>query len=182
MGNSLQDQLLKAGLVNEHQLRKAKTNKRQENKQHRNKKTQPADQNKLQAQQLLAEKAERDRQLNLQRKATAERKAIAAQIRQLIETNRQPREGGELPYNFVDSGKVKKIYVSEALRTKVVQGKLAIVKLDGKYELVPPDIAEKIRTRDERRVVFQNDTKHGDDSGDSDDPYAKYQVPDDLIW
>jgi uncharacterized protein YaiL (DUF2058 family) len=181
MSNALRDQLLKAGLVNDKQVKKAVKEKRKETLQGRNNPAPLADA-KLQAQKAQAEKAERDRQLNLQRKEAVEQKAIAAQVRQLIETNRRPKGDGDTPYNFVDGNKVKRIYVSDACRDQIRRGLLAIVKLNGGYELVPSEIAEKIRARDPASVVLCNDPRGVADDAQGEDPYADYTIPDDLIW
>jgi uncharacterized protein YaiL (DUF2058 family) len=183
MSNALRDQLLKAGLVNDKQLKQAVKEKRKETLQKQGQsKPGAVDESKLQAHKAQAEKAERDRQLNLQRKEAAEQKAIAAQIRQLIETNRQPKGDGDIPYNFVDDNKVKRIYISDKLRDQIGRGSLAIVKLDGQYELVPSEIGQKIRVRHEASVVLLNDPQQTANKDQGDDPYADYTIPDDLMW
>lgn len=179
MANSLHEQLLKAGLVDQQKLKQVNNEKRKQEKLQRKSKEQVVDEAKLLAQKAAAEKAERDRELNRQLKEQAERKAIAAQIEQLITLNRLPRQG-ELAYNFVDQSKVKRIYVTEAIRDKLSDGLLAIVTLKGQYEVVPAKVAEKIRQRDEACVVFCNDRQA--DIKDEDDPYADYKIPDDLMW
>ena len=99
---SLQDQLLKAGLIDDKKANKIKKNKHKQTKQKQKNKIETTDEAKLAAQQTQAGKAQRDRQLNQQRKAEAERKAIAAQVRQLVEMNRQPRDEGDITYSFTD--------------------------------------------------------------------------------
>jgi uncharacterized protein YaiL (DUF2058 family) len=179
----LRDQLLKAGLVNEKQVKKAQQEKRKENRQQGQGKANAAAEEKQRLQQAMAaEKAERDRQLNLQRKQEAEKKAVAAQIKQLIETNRQPKEEGDTPFNFADGSTVKRLYLSDRVRERIVRGQLAIVRLEGRYELVPPEIADKIRQRDAGAVVLQNEPPRNQAQDQGDDPYAAYQVPDDLMW
>jgi uncharacterized protein YaiL (DUF2058 family) len=179
MANSLHDQLLKVGLVDKNKLKKARQDQRKKDKQERRSKTKAVDQKQQQAEQALASKVERDRKLNRQRQEKAESKAIFAQIRQLIETNRQPQDDGEIPYNFIDDKKIKKIYVSEETRKQLSSGRLAITKLDSQYEIVPAAIAEKIRIRDEKCVIPLN-TSQENNAGD--DTYADYRVPDDLVW
>ena len=105
---------------------------------------------------------------------------IAAQIKQLIETNRIAERDGEVAYNFTDGNKVKRLYISEELHKQLSRGRLAIVRLGEGYELVPAPVAEKIKQRDEHCVVIC-DQPSGDDPGE-DDPYADYQIPDDLMW
>jgi len=177
MAGSLRDQLLKAGLVNQQQVKKAEHEKRKTKAPQQDAKAGAA----AAAQQAQAAKAERDRELNRQRQEEAERKATAAQIKQIIEANRLEKTDGEIPYNFVDGNKVKRLYVSKELHEQLVRGKLAIAKLAGRHELVPLDAAEKIAERDPKRVILPN-AQTATETPAADDPYAAYQVPDDLIW
>ena len=176
MANSFGDQLLKAGLVNRNQLNKAKKSKYKQKKQN---KAEVANQAAESARQAAANKAARDRELNLRQKEAAERRAVQAQIRQLVELNRLPRDDGEIGYNFQDGTAIKKIFVSEEIHDKLGRGLLAIARLDAGYEVIPSVVAEKIRVRDASCVVGNPGTEveHGED-----DPYADYQVPDDLMW
>jgi len=181
LGSSLQDQLLKIGLVDKKQVKKANVEKRIENKQQRNSKTKIVDGAILKARNERAKKADRDRELNRLQEERAKRKSIAAQIKQLIELNRQPKDDDDIPYSFFDGKKIRKIYVSKTTQDQLGAGKLAIVRLAGRYELVPTDIAEKISARDERRVIFCKKFQL-DEASTKDDPYADFKVPDDLIW
>jgi len=176
---SLQDQLLKAGLIDDKKANKIKKNKHKQTKQKQKNKIETTDEAKLAAQQTQAGKAQRDRQLNQQRKAEAERKAIAAQVRQLVEMNRQPRDEGDITYSFTDGILVKRIPVSEIQLKQLSNGRLCIIKLDGQYELIPTLVAEKIQLRDESTQILSNQST---ETPDEDDPYADFQVPDDLMW
>ncbi len=176
MANSVGDQLLKAGLVNRDRLNKAKKSK------HRQKKQTKADivnEAAESVRQVAAAKAARDRELNRQQKEALDRKAIQAQIRQLVEMNRVPRDDGETGYNFQDGTAIRKIFVTEAVHDKLARGLLAIVRFDDGYEVIPSVVAEKIKLRDEACVVSNaaSQLEEGDD-----DPYADYKVPDDLMW
>ena len=126
------------------------------------------------------EKVARDRELSRRLNEKAERKAVAAQIKQLIEVNRVDRNDGEIAYQFTDGKKINKIYVTAMLQTQLSNGLIAIIKLGDKYELVPSPVAEKIAQRDESRIILQNQASN--DSGDEDDSYADYHIPDDLMW
>ena len=181
---SLQEQLLKAGLVDKKKLARAEQEKNRRSNAARKKRGKQDAQPDPARQQAQNKKAQRDREINQKRQQEAQRKELAAQAKQLIETNRQDRSKGEQPYSFVYRGKVKKIYVTEAQRDQLVAGKLAIVTWvtnDGRgFELVPPAVAEKISQRDETLVVDLG--QPGTAEPGEDDPYADYQVPDDLIW
>ncbi len=180
MPDSMQDQLRKAGLINDKKLRKAQRLKHaaeMERKAH----GAGADDPTAAAQRTRAEKAARDRALNEERDRQANLKALNAQIRQLIELNRRPRDGGEIPFNFADGRAVKKLFVTKRHQDHLVSGLLAIVKLDDKYELVPTAVAHKIRARDPSTVIVCNDAAPTS-APDADDPYADYKIPDDLDW
>ena len=179
---SLQEQLLKAGLVKEKQLKKSNSEKRKQTRQQLHSKEGVVDQNKEAALQALAEKAERDRALAREQNKAAETKAIAAQIRQIITMNRQPKNNGDVVYNFVDDKKIKSLHVDKLTLEHLSLGLLAIVKLDGKYEIVPQAAALKIQLRDPSFVIVCNEQQKSADGTTEDDPYADFKVPDDLMW
>ncbi|MBU2884655.1 DUF2058 domain-containing protein [Gilvimarinus agarilyticus] len=177
--SSLQDQLLKAGLIDNKKAKQTKKEKaKQARVQHRSKEP-SIDETKAAAQLARQEKAERDRQLNAERNAAAQEKAIQAQIKQLISLNLQPKKG-DTAYNFTDGSAVKSLYASAQQVEQLSRGLLAIVRLEENYELVPAVIAEKIALRDETVVISQ--ASKAADAPDEDDPYADYVIPDDLMW
>lgn len=176
---SLQDQLLKAGLVDNKKANKFKKTRHKQVKQKQKNKIETTDEAKLAAKQAQAEKVERDRQLNQQLTAEAGRKAIAAQVRQLVEMNHQSRDDGDIAYSFTDATLIKQIYVTRTQLQQLGNGRLCIIKLDEQYELIPTLVAEKIQLRDENTQILSNQPT---DTPDGDDPYADFQVPDDLMW
>ncbi|WP_313305520.1 DUF2058 domain-containing protein [Stutzerimonas balearica] len=179
MSLSLRDQLLKAGLVNEKQAKQAT---KQQQKQQRLEKKGQVEKDNSQREAALkaqAEKQARDQELNRQQQEKAEQKARAAQVKQLIERSRLPKLTTDDYYNFVDDKKVKRISVNNLMRDKLSSGSLAIVRHGGGYEIIPREAALKIQERDPRRVVLLNTRT---EEVDADDPYAAYQVTDDLMW
>jgi uncharacterized protein YaiL (DUF2058 family) len=176
---SLQEQLLKAGIVDKQKAKQVEQEKRKQTKQSHKGHTQVNETKEL-AKKALAEKTVRDREINRQREASAELKAIAAQIKQLIEVNRIDRQGGETAYQFTDGTKIKKIYVSPLLHNQLSKGLIAVVRLNDQYELVPAVVADKISQRDESIVLVQNQANKVDSS--EDDYYADFKIPDDLMW
>jgi uncharacterized protein YaiL (DUF2058 family) len=181
VGNSLQDQLLKAGLVDKKKAKQVQNAKKKHAKQQHKSKQKTVDEVKLQAQQTRQQQVERDRQLNAERKASAEKKAITAQIKQLIETNRIPREG-EQAYSFADNNKIKKIYVDKRMHKQLERGLLAIVVFGDGYEVVASPVAAKIAQRNEQSVVLINDPKANAEPDTDDDYYSQFEIPDDLMW
>ncbi len=179
MNNPFQDQLLKAGLVTKKQVQKAKQDKNRKKKQQHSKKEKVVDETRLKAQQAAAEKAKRDRELNKKKEEQARQKAISIEINQLIISNCLARdENCEVVYNFEHNKKVKRIYINAEMKQQIIQGKLGIARIEGRYELVPQTIAEKIQQRNEKRVVIFDDQEVVDENN----PYADYQIPDDLTW
>ena len=179
---SLQDQLLNAGMVDKKKAKKIEKEKRKQAKQ-LPKGQKLANETREQAQQSLNEKALRDKETNRVHQEAAQVKAIAAQIKQLIEVNRLDRSKGDIAFQFVDGKKIKKMHISELFQNQLGKGQIAIVKLDERYELVPAVVTEKIKQRDKSIVVMLNEnTGAGIDEVIEDDPYADFKIPDDLMW
>lgn len=182
VANSLQDQLLKAGLVNTQKLKQTKTDKRKENRQSQgNPKAQ--EEIRQRVQEEAAEKARRDRELNLKRQEEIKRREEENSIRQLIHSHRLARTGGDIAFNFQDRERLRRIYVTAEQQRALVSGRLALVRQDAETELVPREVAENLMTRHASLVLVLNhpEVRGGQDLAE-DDPYAAYQIPDDLIW
>ena len=180
MGNSLQDQLLKAGLVDKDKVNKVKKHKKVQARKQRSVKGAAKPKLSPEQQRERAEKLERDRELNERRNEARRQREIAAEVKQLVNGNRHPRSESEddRPFYFEIKGKVRRLYVSPQTHAMITSGKLVIVNANGVFELVPPDIAEKIRQRNPSLVVDLPEEQ----GPDEDDPYAQFQVPDDLVW
>ena len=178
MGSSLQDQLLQAGLVTKTKANEARKQKTKKTKRARK----PTDGGHSSApvKPVDPEKAARDRELDRKRQEARQQRALAAQITDLVRHHRHPRntEDADQPFHFENKGKVRRIYVNADTRERIAAGKLVIVNCNGVFEVVPPDIAEKVRARNPSLVV---DLPAEETPGD-DDPYAAYKVPDDLMW
>ncbi|WP_100657432.1 DUF2058 domain-containing protein [Alteromonas flava] len=181
MALSLQEQLLKAGVADKQKAKQARADKRKQKKQ-----KQPQDNAaKAAAQAAIEAKKAKDRELNDAQNKLKQERSIAAQVKQLIELNRQSRKGGEVVLNFPHENKIKRLYVTEALHRGVLGAKLAVVSLENEYELVPIKVADKIAERSPETVVYIADlsaTESTASSDDSEDWYADFEIPDDLTW
>ncbi len=176
---SLQEQLLKAGLVDKKKAKVANQEKSKQQKIERRTGVQSEDPSRQAALDAQRKQAERARELNAQRDAAAAQKAVAAQIAQMIRQNRQPKGNGDTPYNFTFGTSIERIYVSDKVREHLAAGRLAIVSLDEGFELVPRVVAEKIAERAPERVVT---VSKASTEVDADDPYADFKIPDDFNW
>jgi len=176
---SLQEQFLKAGLVDKKKVKLANQEKSKQQKIERRTGTQSVDEARQAALETQRKNAERARELNAQRDAAANQKAIMAQIAQMVKVNRQSKGAGDIAYNFTHDKKIERIYVSAEVQAHLVAGRLVIVCQGGMFELVPKVIADKIAERDPSLVVRVNKTET---AVDEDDPYAAFKIPDDLMW
>lgn len=176
---SLQDQFLKAGLVDKNKAKKLHQDKAQQKKIERRTGSESVDEARLAALEVQRKNAERARELNAQRDAAAAQKAVFAQILQMVQTNRQSKGTGDITYYYTHGTKIDKIYVSAEVQTHLIAGRLMIVCIEGKTELLPRVIAEKIAERDASLVVRVKKTTT---EVEEDDPYAAFQIPDDFTW
>lgn len=176
MAISLQDQLLKAGLANKQQAKKAKAQKKKATKQDlaaSNAKAQ------LDLENSRKEKAERDKELNKRREEEKAKKALESEARQLIEHHKiQISNKAEIGYRFVDGTLIKNIYVTTDLHNQLARLQLVISKLDDKYYLIPADIADRVEARQPTWLIRLKP----EEQPEQDDPYADYAIPDDLMW
>jgi len=179
MAKSLQEQLLEAGAVDKNRAQKIKKKKHKQAKQ-RARGAGSEDAVKQSVRDAEAAKLAKDREISRAHQAALDEKAIAAQVRQLIDNNGIERDEGDSPYNFSDGGIVKTIRISAAQHQQVVNGRIAIARLDGGYALIAAKVASKIAERDPDSIIVQNTTD--DEAFEGDDEYADYQIPDDLTW
>lgn len=169
---TLQEQMLKAGLIDKKKLKKAGKSSKKSRTLRKEAKA-AVDANK-------AAQTAQDQELNRQKQAEAEKKAIASQVKQLIEMNKIDCKDGEIGYNFTDGTLVKKIYVDKEIQDQLVSGRLAIARYLDSYAIVPGVVADKISQRDEETIIVNNTST--EEEMDEDDPYADFKIPDDLMW
>ncbi|RLA19083.1 MAG: DUF2058 domain-containing protein [Gammaproteobacteria bacterium] len=183
MAGSLQDQLLNIGVADKKKSKKAKHDKRQDATKSRQARKSGVKATPKEIQQQL-DKARQDKQqkdlaLNQQRNSERAEKALVADVRQIIVTQAVeiPKEA-EVAYHFEHDKKVKKLYVTDEQQKQLTRGQLAIAIIDDGYRLIPDKMAEKIESRLANMVIrIQSESV-----SEEDDPYADYQIPDDLMW
>ena len=184
---SLQEQLLKAGLVSEQKLKETRSGKRKQRKRQRA--GQPvqddaADLAKAYAERAREEQRERDRELNRKREEERRRREINAQLRQLVLPNARNDAKGELPRHFEHAGKIRKLYVTQPQLDALGSGALGIAYLQGRYYLLEAAALQKVRALRAEAVAFDAAEEEGGAGDEADEAYAdpRFQVPDDLIW
>lgn len=175
--NALQAQLLKAGLVD---AKKAKKINQQQ--QHAVKTGHHDDAVKNALALAQAEKLAKDQALNRERQIALEQKTSAANIRQMLSQHQIQGTAGDLTYQFIDAGKIKKLYVTQEIYNQIVRGQIAIARLDEQYPLLPRVLADKIAERAPEAIIIRNEKSAATQTIDEEDPYAAYVIPDDLMW
>lgn len=178
MRNPLQDQLLKAGLVKKSQVAQVA---REQARQRQGKAPPAPSEEQREAERARAERVERDRALAAERNAQAQRREQRAQARQIVDTQRL-RGAGDIDYRFVDGDAIRAVQVDAAQRAQLAAGALVIARLDDGYALLPRAAAEKVRARDDSMIVVDHAAAPPAPAGDDDAYYARFPVPDDLIW
>ena len=192
MAGSLQDQFLAAGLIKKQKANNIKTEKKKAVKQSRANKTELVDEAAELAKKAQEEQRQKSQALNKEKKLAAEQKAIQAQIRQIIELNSIKKSPKDMPeddlsaYNFTSDKKIKTLHVSLQNHDLISRGRIAIARLlngsNESFYLIPAEAASKISERDNNVIVLLNDVSNDNKDNNADDPYAEFEVPDDLMW
>ena len=153
---TLQEQMLKAGLVSSKKVAKVQRTAKKSRVQAREAREAVEENKKAQI--------ERDKQLSEQQKQAAL----------------------SIGYNFTDNNLIKKVYVDKVTQSQLIKGRLAIARLtaesgnDSEYAIIPAVVADKIAQRDASYIVLNCELSQ--EAKDEDDPYADFKVPDDLMW
>ena len=119
---------------------------------------------------------------NLEKQKVLEEKALKASIIQMIKQHKILQTEGDVTYQFIDEGKIKKVYLSQQVYNALVTGSLVIAKDQDKYAYLPKALAEKIDQKMQGFILVNNNTEKNDQATDEEDPYAAYVIPDDLMW
>jgi len=169
MKGSLQEQLLKSGLISEDQLKDAKKKpskpakkKNKPKKQQVKTNARPAPTPTPNPEQILKEKN------------------LRTEVKKLLRSYKLNDKTGEVPYNYSVNNQVKRFYVTKQQQDQLIEGKLAIANWNDISYLIPFEaVAEltKLYPKIDISHVNNEELKTSDD-----DPYADYVVPDDIKW
>lgn len=158
--SSLSDQLLKAGLVTEDQVKKSnekpkrKTPPKKQVVKKTRVKNEQSDLAKFYQERSKEENKEKQEEARKKKEATRIRKETNKKINKLISDNLQNDEAAEIRYNFVVGTTIKYLFVTEKQQQELVEGKLAITFLGGKRSLIPVKIAKEILRINSDKIVI----------------------------
>ncbi len=176
MANSLQDQLLKAGLVSEAQVNRSNKQEHKSRKRGSGKRT--GSEARAEARRRAQEKADKDRALNDGLEAERREKALRLQVRELILSSSQNDDKADTPYNVVKNGRIRRIYVTAQQREGLAAGRLAVSSARGRHHVISAEVCERVRALLPDYFVYHVTPEAPKEN----DEYAEYQVPDDLTW
>ena len=166
---TLQEQMLKAGLVSSKKAAKVQRTAKKSRVQAREAREAVEENKKAQI--------ERDKLLSEQQKQAVLAKEFKAQVKQLIEMNRITVAKGNITFNFTDGNLIKKIEVDKQTQAQLINGRLAIARLvinasgDCEYAIIPAVVADKIAQRDADSIIC-------DISGDKQPKHDAFEISD----
>lgn len=184
MSNDLRDQLLKAGLVTEDQVKAAETRPPREPRASQK----PSGKKSKKARPPQAAKAAPARRKRPNNKPAAPAqtpsptphldKAQREVVRTFLREKRQNATDAPLPYNFLDGRAVKKLWITSEQQTALASGELVIVSRNDRHYLIGKEDSEHLLTLDPKAVIIRADAR----SEEEDPAYKDHPVPDDLVW
>jgi len=127
------------------------------------------------------EKQAKDNALNDQKKQLLAEKEQGLRIKQILTHQQIKNVKGDNEYNYTFNNKIKKLPLDAMTHKALVNGRLSLCGLNEMTYIVTRETAEKLAELNPNVVLVQND-KVIDNQVDEDDPYADYQIPDDLMW
>lgn len=169
--SSLSDQLLKAGLVTEDQVKKAAEKPKAKkkfvgNKHHSTKKKKPvsaktpkskrevSDLEQFYKERSTLERNEKQEAIRKKKEAERIKKETNDKINKLITANLKNDEAADIRYNFVVGTTIKYLFVTEKQQEELAEGNLAITFLGGKRSLIPIETAKEITALNPNKIVI----------------------------
>ena len=168
MGLSIQEQLLKAGIVDKKKVKQVEHEKRVQKKKKKKAGHSSTDNDKLRLQQQQAEQAKKDFELNAERNLLAQKRADMAAATQLIDANQLTLEEGDVVYQYVEERQIRKIWVTPAVAEKLATGRAGLAVGSKGVALISADVVAKVLARNEDLILVYNDPDQLEDEYPSD--------------
>lgn len=178
---SLQEQLMKSGLINKQKAKQAQTDKRRKAKQKKKKGTVEVSDVQLSIDAQKEQQRLQDLEKNRQTQADLDARSAHGKLIQMIAQHCEKNYQGEIDYHFTYDNKVKRIAINDDIQTSLVNGRLAICVLNEEFYLINKEATEKLAEIDASVLVALHE-KVDVNAIEEDDPYAEFAVPDDIVW
>lgn len=178
---SLQEQLMKSGLINKQKAKQAQTEKRRKAKQKKKKGTVEVSAVQVAINDQKNQQKQQDLDKNRETQAQLDARAAHGKLIQMIAQHCEKNYQGEIDYHFTFENKVKRIAVNEKTQQGLINGSLAICVLNDEFYLINKEAATKLSEIDASVLVALHEKVEVSEV-EEDDPYAEFAIPDDLIW
>ena len=181
MAGSLQDQLKKSGLVSKKKSQQLDVEKRKKIKA-KNKGLKSNNEIAEKVQQAKLQKKQDDQKRNQQQQQQIKQNEEKARIKQIIDQAKIKDYDGDTVFNFQFNKKIKTLYLNKKNYYALVAGSIGLCQVDNIIFIVPNATVNKIKSINPVYVVLHQDKLNTTPETVSDDPYADYDIPDDLMW
>jgi len=178
---SLQEQLMKSGLINKQKAKQAQTEKRRKAKQKKKKGSVEVSDLQVVIDQQKSVLKEQDLDKNRQTQADLDARSAHGKLIQMIAQHCEKNYQGEVDYHFTYDSIVKRIAINEKTQQGLINGLLAICVLNDQFYLINKEAVAKLTEIDASVLVALHEKVQLSEL-EEDDPYAEFAVPDDLVW
>lgn len=179
--SSLQDQLMKSGLINKQKAKQAQTEKRRKAKQKKKKGKVEISDVQISINEQKEQQKQQDLDSNKKTQEELDLRAAHGKLIQMIAQHCEKNYQGEIDYHFTYDNKVKRIAVNDNTQQGLTNGSLAICVLNEEFYLINKEAATKLSEIDASVLVSLHE-KVTISASEEQDPYAEFAIPDDLMW
>ena len=181
MAGSLQDQLKKSGLVSKKKSQQLDAEKRKKIKT-KSKSQKIENEIAEKVKQAKLQKKRDDQKLNQQQQQQVKQNEEKARIKQIIDQVKIKDYDGDTAFNFQFNNKIKTLYLNKEYYDALVAGSIGLCQIDNTIFILPNSTVNKINMINPIYVVLHQKKPNTTPETTSDDPYADYDIPDDLMW
>ena len=181
MTDSLQDQLKNFGLVSKKKSQQLDAEKRKKIKA-QNKGLKIDNEVAEKVKQARLQKKQDDQKRNQQQQQQVKQNEEKARIKQIVNQAKIKDYDGDNAFNFQFNNKIKTLYLNKENHDALVTGSIGLCQIDNVIFILPNSTVNKINTINPLFVVLHQDKLKTSVETAFDDPYADYDIPDDLMW
>ena len=181
MAGSLQDQLKKSGLVSKKKSQQLDAEKRKKIKA-KNKGQKFDNEIAEKVKKAKLQKKRDDQKRNQQQQQQAKQNEEKARVKQIIDQVKIKDYEGDVAFNFQFNNKIKTLYLNKENYDALVAESVGLCQIDNIIFIVPNSTVNKIKSINPAYVVLHQDKPNTPLETANDDPYANYDIPDDLMW
>jgi len=178
MADSLQEQLVRAGLAEPEQGKRGNSGG---DKPRRKNKGRGKGKGKHQPKQREAAPTGDDAGAAQQPAPPRDGRERTARLRGLVAKHRMGRDNARVPYRFTLGRRIKEITVTSDQQGQLARGEAGIVNVQGRFDVLPAHAIEAVRQLDPDAIVVLNGSDMSESTADA-EARSDRPVPDDMMW